>query len=69
LALARNGFYTYSTIRNLKKSTSIKKIATKEALLLKVIQLDVNDYLLAKNTIQEIIFENEPFTVYEYIDA
>jgi hypothetical protein len=69
LALARNGFYTYATMRNLKKSTSIKKIATKEALLLKVIQLDVNDYLLAKNTIQEIIFENEPFTVYEYIDA
>jgi NAD(P)-dependent dehydrogenase (short-subunit alcohol dehydrogenase family) len=40
LTLARNGFYTYATMRNLKKSTSIKEIANKEALPLKVIQLD-----------------------------
>ena len=29
LTLARNGFYTYATMRNLKKSTSIKEIANK----------------------------------------
>jgi NAD(P)-dependent dehydrogenase (short-subunit alcohol dehydrogenase family) len=59
LALARNGFYTYATIRNLKKSTSIKKIATKEILPLKVISLDVDDDLSAKEAIQEIISEKQ----------
>ena len=60
LTLARNGFYTYATMRNLKKSTSIKEIANKEELPLKVVQLDVdNDDLSAKNAIQEIISEKQ----------
>ena len=60
LTLARNGFYTYATMRNLKKSTRIKEIANKEALPLKVIQLDVdNDDLSAKNAIQEITSEKQ----------
>jgi NAD(P)-dependent dehydrogenase (short-subunit alcohol dehydrogenase family) len=59
LTLARNGFYTYATMRNLKKSTSIKEIANKEALPLKVIQLDVDNDLSAKNAIQEIIISEK----------
>jgi NAD(P)-dependent dehydrogenase (short-subunit alcohol dehydrogenase family) len=59
LTLARNGFYTYATMRNVKKSTRIKEIANKEALPLKVIQLDVNDDLSAKNAIQEIVSEKQ----------
>jgi NAD(P)-dependent dehydrogenase (short-subunit alcohol dehydrogenase family) len=59
LTLARNGFYTYATMRNLKKSTIIKEIANKEALPLKVIQLDVDDELSAKNAIQEIIISEK----------
>jgi NAD(P)-dependent dehydrogenase (short-subunit alcohol dehydrogenase family) len=60
LTLARNGFYTYATMRNLKKSTNIKEIAYKEGLPLKVIQLDVdNDDLSAKNAIQEITSEKQ----------
>jgi NAD(P)-dependent dehydrogenase (short-subunit alcohol dehydrogenase family) len=60
LTLARNGFYTYATMRNLKKSITIKEIANKEALPLKVVQLDVdNDDLSAKNAIQEIISEKQ----------
>jgi NAD(P)-dependent dehydrogenase (short-subunit alcohol dehydrogenase family) len=60
LTLARNGFYTYATMRNLNKSTSIKEIANKEALPLKVIELDVDDdKLSAKNVIQEIISEKQ----------
>jgi NAD(P)-dependent dehydrogenase (short-subunit alcohol dehydrogenase family) len=59
LTLARNGFYTYATMRNLKKSTSIKEIANKEVLPLKVIQLDVDDELSAKNAIQEIIISEK----------
>ncbi len=58
LTLARNGFYTCATMRNLK-STSIREIANKEALLLKVIELDVNDKLSAKNAIQEVISEKQ----------
>src|SRR5215217_1157302 len=57
LTLARNGLYTYATMRNLKKATSIKEIANKEALPLKVIQLDVDNDLSAENAIQEIISE------------
>jgi NAD(P)-dependent dehydrogenase (short-subunit alcohol dehydrogenase family) len=60
LTLARNGFYTYATMRNLKKSTSIKEIVNKEALPLKVVQLDVDsDDLSAKNAIQEITSEKQ----------
>ena len=60
LTLARNGFYTYATMRNLKKSTSIEEIANKEALPLKVVQLDVDDDdLSVKNAIQEIISEKQ----------
>jgi short-subunit dehydrogenase len=46
-------------MRNLKKSTSIKEIANKEALPLKVIQLDVDNDLSAKNAIQEIIISEK----------
>jgi len=59
LTLARNGFYTYATMRNLKKSTSIKEIANKEELPLKVVQLDVDDQLSAKNAIQEEIISEK----------
>jgi NAD(P)-dependent dehydrogenase (short-subunit alcohol dehydrogenase family) len=55
LTLARNGFYTYATMRNIRKSASIKQMANKEALPLEVIQLDVNDDLSVKNAIGEII--------------
>jgi NAD(P)-dependent dehydrogenase (short-subunit alcohol dehydrogenase family) len=63
LTLARNGFYTYATIRNLEKSRSIKEIVNKEDLPLKVIQLDVdNDDLSAKEAIQEIYLKNKELT-------
>jgi NAD(P)-dependent dehydrogenase (short-subunit alcohol dehydrogenase family) len=39
LTLARNGFYTYATMRNVKKSTRIKEIANKEALPLRLFSL------------------------------
>jgi short-subunit dehydrogenase involved in D-alanine esterification of teichoic acids len=59
LTLARNGFYTYATMRNTRKSASIKRMANKEVLPLEVIQLDVNDDLSVKNAIEEIISEKE----------
>ena len=43
LTLARNGFHTYATMRNLEeKSNHITNMAKKENLPLKAIQLDVN---------------------------
>ena len=44
LMLARNGFYTYASARNIKKSASLQSTADAERLHLKLIQLDVTDY-------------------------
>ena len=43
LLLAKNGFYTYATMRNLDKSARIKEIAKKDSLPIEVLQLDVTD--------------------------
>jgi NAD(P)-dependent dehydrogenase (short-subunit alcohol dehydrogenase family) len=43
LALARNGFYTYATMRTLQNSNKILDISKKEQLPLEVLHLDVND--------------------------
>ena len=44
LLLARNGFTTYATMRNLAKSSELRTIAENENLPLKIVQLDVTDY-------------------------
>ncbi|HJU58370.1 MAG TPA: SDR family NAD(P)-dependent oxidoreductase [Nitrososphaeraceae archaeon] len=58
LLLARNGFYTYATMRNLNKSQKINDIAEKENLPLKVLQLDVTDDKSVKVAINQIRDEN-----------
>jgi NAD(P)-dependent dehydrogenase (short-subunit alcohol dehydrogenase family) len=55
LALARNGFLTYATMRNLNKAENIKSIATKESLPLHVTQLDVTDDASVKNAVEEVL--------------
>ena len=57
LTLARNGFLTYATMRNLNKSKNIKSVAEKEKLSLKIVQLDVTDDGSVKNAMQSIIAE------------
>ena len=57
LTLARKGFLTYSTMRNLTKGESIKSVAEKEKLPLKIVQLDVTDDESVKNAVQLIISE------------
>ena len=57
LMLARNGFHTYASMRNLEKSKSITEIANREKLPLRVVQLDVNDDKSVKDAIYKI--ENE----------
>jgi NAD(P)-dependent dehydrogenase (short-subunit alcohol dehydrogenase family) len=55
--LARNGFLTYATMRNLNKSESIKSIATKENLPIHIKQLDVTDDISVKNAVKAISSE------------
>ena len=57
LTLARNGFLTYATMRNLNKSENIKLVATKENLPIHIHQLDVTDDLSVKNAVQAILSE------------
>jgi NAD(P)-dependent dehydrogenase (short-subunit alcohol dehydrogenase family) len=57
LVLARSGFLTYATLRNLNKSGNIKSVAEKERLPLKIVQLDVTDDGSVKNAMQSIISE------------
>ncbi|HJT49074.1 MAG TPA: SDR family oxidoreductase [Nitrososphaeraceae archaeon] len=57
LELARNGFLTYATMRNLNKAENITSVATKEDLPLHVKQLDVTDDASVKNAIEAILSE------------
>lgn len=55
LLLARNGFQTFATMRNLSKSSVIESIAEKEGLPLHVVELDVNDANSVTTAIQQIL--------------
>ena len=57
LILARNGFPTYATMRNLNKSESIESITTKENLPIHIKQLDVTDDTSVKNAVEAISSE------------
>jgi NAD(P)-dependent dehydrogenase (short-subunit alcohol dehydrogenase family) len=63
LRLARNGFNTYASMRNLEKSNNITQIAGKEKLPLQVIRLDVNDDISVKEAIEKIVAENQRIDV------
>ena len=57
LALAREGYFTYATMRDVKKADDVQRITNEENLPLKVIELDVDDEESAKNAIDTIIQE------------
>jgi NAD(P)-dependent dehydrogenase (short-subunit alcohol dehydrogenase family) len=57
LILARNGFLTYATMRNLNKGENINSVATKENLPIQIKQLDVTDDVSVTNAIQAISSE------------
>lgn len=57
LLLARNGFYTYVTMRNLDKSKTITDLKQKEKLSLEVLKLDVTSDESVKEAIQRITNE------------
>ncbi|MGB7956794.1 MAG: SDR family oxidoreductase [Candidatus Nitrosopolaris sp.] len=57
LMLARKGFYTYASARNIDKSANLESIANAERLPLKLIQLDVTDDISVKDAIEKIVLE------------
>jgi NAD(P)-dependent dehydrogenase (short-subunit alcohol dehydrogenase family) len=63
LLLARNGFKTYASMRNLEKSKSISEIANREKLPLQVVQLDVDDNRSVKEAIDKVVAENQRIDV------
>lgn len=63
LLLARNGFSTYATMRNLDKSQAIIDLKEKEKLPLEVLQLDITDELSVKEAIHKIINDQEKIDV------
>lgn len=54
LMLARNGYHTFATMRNVKKSNSILKTREEENLALKVLELDVNDVRSIERAISQV---------------
>jgi NAD(P)-dependent dehydrogenase (short-subunit alcohol dehydrogenase family) len=57
IMLARAGFHTYASMRNLKKSKGITEMANTENLPLQAVQLDVNDDRSVKDAIDKIVTE------------
>jgi NAD(P)-dependent dehydrogenase (short-subunit alcohol dehydrogenase family) len=57
LLLARNGIYTYATMRNFSKSQEVLDIAKKECLPLKVLTLDVTDEKSTQKAIDMVLHE------------
>ena len=63
LALAREGYFTYATMRNTAKSDKIKEIAKKENLKIGILELDVDDENSAKTAIAQILDQKQRIDV------
>ena len=63
ILLAKSGFHTYASMRNLEKSKSIAEICNTEKLPLEIIQLDVNDDRSVKEAIDKIVAEDNRIDV------
>jgi len=63
LALAREGYYTYATMRDIAKSNKIKELGQKENLKIDVLELDVDDENSVKTAIQKILDEKQRIDV------
>ena len=61
--LARNGFHTYSTVRNLEKSQALINIAKKDGLPLQVIELDVSSDKSVRDGVNSVLDENKRIDV------
>ena len=55
LAFAREGYYTYATMRDTSKGNRIKETSQKENLKIDVLELDVDKEDSVKNAIKQIL--------------
>ena len=63
LALARDGFYTFATVRDVKKSDKILQIAKKEKLNIEIIELDVDNEKSINSAIEKILAKKQRIDV------
>jgi len=63
LSLARDGFYTFATVRDIKKAEKIVQIAKKENLKIEIIELDVDDEKSISAAIQKILSKKQQIDV------
>ena len=63
LMLARHGFITYATMRDLQKSSTLRSIADKEKIPLRCVQLDVTNDMSVKQAIETIVNESHNIDV------
>lgn len=63
LALAREGYHTYATMRDVKKGNKILDIAKKENLKIEVLELDVNKENTIKKSVEKILNEKKRIDV------
>ena len=63
LALARDGFYTFATVRNPKKADKILQVAKKENLNIEIIELDVDDEKSISAAIEKILAKKQRIDV------
>ena len=63
LMLARNGYFTYATMRNTQKSKEIERIAQQENLPIRIVEMDVDNDNSVKTAIEKIISERNRIDV------
>ena len=63
LALARNGFHTFATMRDLGKDEKIKQIIEKEDLSIEILELDVDNEESASTAIEAILGKKQRIDV------
>ena len=63
LALAREGCYTYATMRDTTKGDKLRELASNENLKIVVLELDVDNEDSAKTAIQQILEQKQRIDV------
>ncbi len=63
LALAREGYHTYATMRDITKSDKIKEVGEKDGLKISVLELDVDNNDSVKVAIKKILDEKQRIDV------
>jgi short-subunit dehydrogenase len=62
--LARSGFHTYASIRNIEKSKNITELANAEKFSLQIVILDGNDDTSVREAIDKIESENDRIGIF-----